>query len=112
MSTQNQRPRCYQPAMALVGFSTNRRRYPPDKTFARKAIPTGIRSLCRAYTEESIRHLAAIMRQREYSPAARVQAANILLDRGWGKPSQAHTGREDGDICVSIRQIIDGGDED
>ena len=49
-------------------------------------------SLCRAYTEESIRHLAAIMRQREDSPAARVQAANVLLDRGWGKPPQAHTG--------------------
>ena len=28
------------------------------------------------------------MRQREDSPAAGVQAANILLDRGWGKPRQ------------------------
>ena len=35
------------------------------------------------------------MRQPEHPPAARVQAANILLDRGWGKPPQAHTG-EDG----------------
>jgi hypothetical protein len=68
--------------------------------------------LCRAYTEESIRHLAAIMRQPEYSPAARVQAANILLDRGWGKPPQAHTGEDDKDIRVTIRQIIDRGDED
>ena len=68
---------------------------PPDKALARKAIPAYIRSLCRAYTEESIRHLAAIMRQREDSPAARVQAADSLLDRGWGKPPQAHTG-EDG----------------
>jgi hypothetical protein len=79
---------------------------------ARKAIPTDIRSLCRAYTEESIRHLAAIMRQQEYSPAARVQAANILLDRGWGKPPQAHTGEDDKDICVTIRQIVERRDED
>jgi hypothetical protein len=63
--------------------------------------------LCRAYTEESVRHLAAIMRQREYPPGARVQAANILLDRGWGKPPQAHTGEDGGDIHVVIRQIID-----
>jgi hypothetical protein len=63
--------------------------------------------LCRAYTAESIRHLAAIMRQREYPPAARVQAASILLDRGWGKAPQAHTGQDGGDIHVVIRQIID-----
>jgi hypothetical protein len=68
--------------------------------------------LCRAYTHEAIRHLAAIMRQREYSPAARVQAANILLDRGWGKPPQAHTGEDDKDIRVTVRQIVGRGDED
>ena len=52
------------------------------------------------------------MRQREYSPAARVQAANILLDRGWGKAIQPHTGDEGGDIRVVIRQIIDSGDKE
>ncbi|KRQ93798.1 hypothetical protein CQ12_34380 [Bradyrhizobium jicamae] len=66
-----------------------------------------MRSLCRAYTEESIRHLAAIMRQPEYPPAARVQAANVLLDRGWGKPPQSHVGEAGGDIHVTIRQIIE-----
>ena len=64
--------------------------------------------MCRAYTEESIRHLAAIMRQREYPPAARVQAANILLDRGWGRPPQAHTGEDGEDIKVTIRTILEG----
>jgi hypothetical protein len=48
------------------------------------------------------------MRQREYSPAARVQAANILLDRGWGKAPQAHTGENgEGDIKVTIRHILE-----
>jgi hypothetical protein len=32
------------------------------------------------------------MRQPEYPLAARVQAANVLLDRGWGKTPQPHTG--------------------
>ena len=49
------------------------------------------------------------MRQREDSPAARVQAVNILLDRGWGKPPQAHTGEN---ISVTIRQIVECGDDD
>jgi hypothetical protein len=52
------------------------------------------------------------MRQREYSPAARVQAANTLLDRGWGKPPQAHRGEDDKDIRVTVRQIFERRDED
>jgi hypothetical protein len=39
-----------------------------------------------------------------------VQAASVLLlDRGWGKPPQAHTGEDDKDIRVTIRQIIEHG---
>jgi hypothetical protein len=37
-----------------------------------------------------------------------VQAIGLLLDRGWGKAPQPHTGGEDGkDIHVTIRQIIE-----
>jgi hypothetical protein len=51
------------------------------------------------------------MRQPEHPPAARVQAANILLDRGWGKPSQAHVRENDqGNIRVVIRHIVEGRD--
>ena len=99
-------------SMALDTFRRQQEGGPPGKALARKAIPADIRSLCRAYTEESIRHLAAIMRQREDSAAARVQAANILLDRGWGKPPQAHTGEDGKNISVTIRQIVERGDED
>ena len=52
------------------------------------------------------------MRQRKDSYAARVQAANIPLDRGWGKPPQAHTGEDGKNISVTIRQIVERGDED
>ena len=52
------------------------------------------------------------MRQREDSGAARVQAANILLDRGWGKPPQAHRGEDGKNISVTIRQIVERGDDD
>ena len=42
----------------------------------------------------------------------RVQAASVLLDRGWGKAPQAHTGVDDKDIHVTIRQIVECRDED
>jgi hypothetical protein len=47
------------------------------------------------------------MRQPEYPPAARVQAANALLDRGWGRPAQPHVGEDDKNIRVIVRQISD-----
>jgi hypothetical protein len=34
-------------------------------------------------------------------------AANALLDRGWGKPTQALVGQDDGEIRVIIRQVTD-----
>jgi HEAT repeat protein len=53
-----------------------------------------IRSLARGHTEAAINVLASIMNQEKAPQAARVAAANSLLDRGWGK---APTVMEDGD---------------
>jgi hypothetical protein len=50
--------------------------------------PTDIRSLARSHTESAIRVLAGIMNKEAAPDSARVAAANSLLDRGWGKPSQ------------------------
>ena len=59
-----------------------------------------------------MRSLAAIMRQADAPPNARVQAIAILLDRGWGKAPQPHTGEDDRDIHVTIRNLVEGGDKD
>ena len=67
-------------------------------------MPAQIRSLCRAYTDEAVRSLAAIMRQADAPPGARIQAIAILLDRGWGKPPQPHTGEYDKDIRINVRK--------
>jgi hypothetical protein len=42
---------------------------------------------------------------------ARVAAAVALLDRGWGKPAQMHTGEDGGDIRITIRKIFEHRDE-
>src|SRR4051812_8160729 len=77
----------------------------------RKKIPPDLRSLARGHTELCIKVLAGMVSQEAVSPAARVAAANILLDRGWGKPPQAHT-VENGDeeIRVIFRHIVEGSD--
>ncbi len=58
--------------------------------------PTEIRSLARSHTESALNVLASIMNQAEAPHAARVSAANSLLDRGWGKPTQPISGDDDG----------------
>ena len=71
-----------------------------------------MRSLARGHTELCIKTLAGIVSQEASPAAARVSAASALLDRGWGKAIQPHTGGEGGDIHVVIRQILDGGDKE
>ena len=47
-----------------------------------------IQELARQRSPEAIDTLAKIMDDAKAPPAARVAAANSLLDRGYGKPSQ------------------------
>jgi hypothetical protein len=68
--------------------------------------PADLRSLARAHTELSVQTLAGIARNGS-SEQARVSAASALLDRGWGKAPQVHSGEDGGSIRVIIRQIID-----
>ncbi len=66
---------------------------------------TEIRSLARSHTETALNTLVGIMRQDAAPAAARVAAAQALLDRGWGKATQPISGDDDGD---PIRMIVTG----
>ena len=55
--------------------------------------PIDIRSLARSHTERAIQTLQGVMDCTDAPPAARVRAAEVLLDRGWGKAEQ-HTTSE------------------
>jgi hypothetical protein len=46
---------------------------------------TEIRSLARTYTRSAIRTLVTVMCHPKASAAAKIAAANSILDRGWGK---------------------------
>ena len=69
--------------------------------------PTEIRSLARAYTVSAIKTLHGIMTQDKAPAAARVAAAQALLDRGWGKPTQHIGGDAENPLAITeVRHII------
>ncbi len=47
-----------------------------------------VQALARQHTAEAIETLATIMRHKGAPAAARVSAANAIIDRGYGKPAQ------------------------
>lgn len=60
---------------------------------AKTKVGAQLREAAQAFTDDALNTLAQIMRESE-SDAARVSAANSILDRGYGKPPQALTGDE------------------
>ena len=56
-----------------------------------------IRAAAREYTEEALLALVKVLRASDAPPASIVAAANAILDRGFGKPSQPveHSGEVD-----------------
>ena len=77
--------------------------------------PAEIRSLARAQCPKAIRVLKGIMCSETAPEAARIAAANSLLDRGYGKATQPIAG-EDGEpirvLSKIVREIVpaSGGD--
>jgi hypothetical protein len=54
----------------------------------RPRVLADVQELAREKSPEAINTLVAIMDNEKAPPAARVAAANSLLDRGYGKPTQ------------------------
>jgi hypothetical protein len=67
--------------------------------------------LARSHTNLAIKVLAGIAKDGT-NDGARVAAAVALLDRGWGKPAQAHTDKDDKEISITIRQLFEHRDEE
>jgi hypothetical protein len=78
----------------------------------RKRIPVDLRSLARSYTEVCVRTLAALVVQETVAPAARVAAAGLLLDRGWGRPAQPVASEDGQPLTIVVRQILEPSDAD
>jgi hypothetical protein len=69
---------------------------------------TEIRSIARSHTRSAINCLVGVMRSKDATHAARVSAANAILDRGWGKAPQALETGDDGplELIHRIERVI------
>jgi hypothetical protein len=68
-----------------------------------------IRNAAREYTDEALSTLVKVMADDSAPHAAKVSAANSVLDRGFGKPSTVISGDEDGgEVKVATRIEIVG----
>ena len=67
-----------------------------------------IRSLARSHTQTAINVLVGIMRSKDLTAAARVSAANAILDRGWAKATQPLEHGSDGalELIHRIERVI------
>jgi hypothetical protein len=63
--------------------------------------------MARGKTAMGIRILTEIAKSRKCKSAARVAAIRELFDRGWGKVAQPLVGNDDGDIRITIRNIVE-----
>jgi hypothetical protein len=63
--------------------------------------------LARSHTKTALNVLVGIMRSKDATAAARVSAANAILDRGWGKATQP-VGNDDGplELIHRIERVI------
>jgi len=67
---------------------------------------TEIRSLARSHTRTAVNVLVGIIRSKDATAAARVSAANAILDRGWGKAAQQMENGKDGALVHRIERWI------
>lgn len=67
--------------------------------------PTEIKSLAREHTVGALRTLAHVMRAKNAPAAARVSAAQALLDRGWGKAATVLENGEDGPLQILVKKF-------
>ena len=67
-----------------------------------------VKVLAQQYGDDAIKALVDIALSPEHPAAARVSAANALLDRGYGKPTQAVelTGKDGGPVATKTERDL------
>lgn len=76
----------------------------------RPKVVGDVQELARQHTPDAIETLASIMRDGEAAPAARVAAANAILDRGYGKPAQHITGEVETRYVAELPTVAQDGE--
>ena len=72
-------------------------------------VPKDIKLIAKAHTAAAVKTLVGIMNAPKSPAAARVAAANAVLDRAWGKPTQpVAVGGDPSSPVIFKIQLFDG----
>jgi hypothetical protein len=74
-------------------------------------MPIDLDSLARSYTERAIFTLGTIL-ENGVEEGNRIRAADILLDRGWGRPKTDNKHEVKGEIKVVLRKMLEEEDDE
>jgi len=77
----------------------------------RPKVVAEVKELAREHTAEAIQTLVSIMNNPKSAPAARVSAANALLDRGYGKPPHHITGESGISYVALLPEVAKSAEE-
>src|SRR5215471_10962698 len=69
-------------------------------------IPPDLASLARTHTKTATNVVVGILRSPKASDQARLHAAEIIFDRGWGKPKQAAEASSKQHLLQEIKLVI------
>jgi len=75
-----------------------------------KKTPLDLGSLARSHAPNAIATLAGLM-EKGLEEGTRVRCADILLDRGYGRPKQETTNEVKGELRILMRKVFDDGEE-
>ena len=70
-----------------------------------RAVKVPVWARAREYTDEAMLVIVGVMRDQEASGAVRLSAANVILERGWGKAPIMVAGDSERPIRVDVRAI-------
>ena len=73
--------------------------------FKRKPL-IDLGSLARSHTERAVKTIAGLM-DNGLEESTRLRAADILLDRGFGRPKQDNSHEIKGEIKVVLRKMLE-----
>ena len=76
----------------------------------KKQIPRDLGSLARSHADNAIMTIAGLMKDG-IEESTRLRAADILLDRGFGRPKQDNTHTLQGEVRVILREMLKDEDE-
>lgn len=79
----------------------------------RPRVPEDVKQMARGLAPEAIQTLAEIMRDKDATAPARVSAASIILDRGYGKAPQHITTERiddlsDAELATELTDVLAG----